>query len=122
MGTLMSSTFAAGVTEGFMLKKVCNTFETYVTAPSKEVSEEQLEDLAACTNYTFAVIGTLNALQNALIDTKTISRRVICHPENMRPAQAISILNKYLRENPNKLHYAPGELYLIALMLAFPCK
>ena len=122
MATFMSSTLATGVTDGFTLLRVCNTSEAYTSGAFKEVSSEQLNDMIACANYTFGVIGTLNTFQNMLVDTKTISKRAVCLPENMKPAQAISVLNKYLRENPNTHHYAPSELYLIALALAFPCR
>jgi hypothetical protein len=45
-----------------------------------------------------------------------------CVPEEVTVGQEISIVVKYLREHPEKLHYPGSVLVNIALNEAFPCK
>ena len=45
-----------------------------------------------------------------------------CYPDTASMGQSIKVVEKYLRDNPNKLHEKRGGLVLDALKKAYPCK
>lgn len=56
--------------------------------------------------YTHAVISMSNA----------------CIPQGVTLDQGVEIVKKYLRENPEKLHYTANALIEYALLTAYPCQ
>lgn len=44
-----------------------------------------------------------------------------CFPKQVTLGQIVQIVNKYLNENPEKLHFAAAPLIGAALVAAFPC-
>ena len=51
----------------------------------------------------------------------SIQGEAACPPEGVTGKQVVSIVKKYLKENPENLHEPADELVTIALMKAFPC-
>ena len=50
-----------------------------------------------------------------------MSRDAICAPDGVTITQAVSIVRKYFRENPENLHFGAETLVSFALLKAFPC-
>jgi hypothetical protein len=50
-----------------------------------------------------------------------INGEVACIPDGVTSGQAVSIVKKYLKENPEELHYTAQSLVAFALIKAFPC-
>lgn len=83
-----------------------------------QVSQEEAMDALYCASY---VSGFLDATSLATATTK--GQRNICTPERgVTNDQAIRILVKYLRENPQTLHQSGRMSLYISLAKAFPCK
>lgn len=83
-----------------------------------QVSQEEAMGALYCASY---VSGFLDATSLATSTTK--GQRNICTPERgITNDQAIRILVKYLRENPQTLHQSGRMSLYISLAKAFPCK
>ena len=63
--------------------------------------------------------GYMMGVANIL--TWASERNRICIPDGVTSGQAVSIVKKYLKENPEELHYTAQSLVAFALIKAFPC-
>jgi len=72
-----------------------------------------------CTGY---VTGVMQALDLARSLSDTQDQKNYPSLAGIASGQAIRVIVKYLRENPEKLHERAGTLSLAALQRAFPCK
>jgi hypothetical protein len=62
-----------------------------------------------CYGYVFGVYDVSEAMGG------------ICPPDGVVGEQIVSIVRKYLKENPESLHYSAASLVVIALDTVFPC-
>ena len=70
--------------------------------------ESNLYDTGICYGY---VIGMSDGIDG----------KVACIPDGVTARQVMSIVKKYLKENPGSLHIGAKFLVSLALMKAFPC-
>lgn len=70
--------------------------------------ESNIYDAGICFGY---VIGISDG----------IDRKVACIPDGVTARQVMSIVKKYLKENPEVHHFKAQYLIGLALMKAFPC-
>jgi hypothetical protein len=54
--------------------------------------------------------------------SKLKDRRMWCFPDNFTAEQAKLVVEKYMRDHPEKLHRNAAIVVGSALLLAFPCK
>lgn len=102
--------------EGSALLKACGA--TLRQADGGQLSEEDSIESIFCIGY---VSGFLDGM--SLTATLTGGRPNVCLPERgITNDQAIRILVKYLRENPETLHKSGRMSLYISLGKAFPCK
>lgn len=73
-------------------------------------------DQVACRNYVMGAIDMMTFYEGIA------KPRVICLPIGFTAEQGKDIVLKYLRDHPEKRHYAAGSLIVGALMADFVCK
>ncbi len=101
---------------GSELLRACGA--TLRQAEGGELSAEESIESIFCIGY---VSGFLDAM--SLTAALTGGRPNVCLPERgINNEQAIRILVKYLRENPETLHKTGRMSLYISLERAFPCK
>lgn len=76
-------------------------------------------DLILCTSY---IIGVAEGYETTLKNIYSGRDRIICVPNNVTRGQAARVVLKYLKNNPETLHYPASYQTLVALQKAFPCK
>ena len=65
--------------------------------------------------------GWIDGLEYGFVITQT-KTKLYCKPKNIPAKQLMKIMNKYLDEHPEDLHYEFGQILIEALVEAFPCK
>ncbi len=65
--------------------------------------------------------GFINGLEYGFLISEK-KTKLFCKPKNIPPQQIMKIMNKYLDEHPEDLHYEFGQILIEALIEAFPCK
>ena len=102
-------------TDGNRLLQICGPLDKTEFQPS------EMSEVTACTNYIDGVLDALVALQSA--HPREIKSSV-CAPSDsgINPFQGARIVLKYLRDNPDKLHWTASVLVINALHDTFPCR
>lgn len=107
--------FAQGP-EGSELLRACGA--AVKQADGLKVSDDEAIGSIWCIGY---VSGFLDSLSVSV--STTGGRQNVCLPQRgISNDQAVRILVKYLRENPQTLHQSGRMSLYIALARAFPCK
>jgi len=76
-------------------------------------------NLILCTSY---ITGVGEGYGTTLTHIYPSRDRLICLPNNVTRGQAARVVLKYLKNNPETLHYLASYQTLVALQKAFPCK
>ena len=103
--TLLLSLMQANATadiervSGASLKSICSSFQDIPVNTSDGM----------CIGYVVGVMSVMDYI-NAL-----------CLPDESTHAQATLVVQKYLADNPGKLHLDAEQLVIDALLEAFPC-
>ena len=66
--------------------------------------------------------GFINGLEYGFLLHENKITKLFCKPKNITSQQIMKIMNKYLDEHPEDLHYEFGQILIEALVKAFPCK
>jgi hypothetical protein len=89
------------------------------------LSADQYSDFAFCNGYIAGTMDANNVFDNSIRVARNSSKTVpvYCLPKSgIELQQAVRITVKYLREHPEKLHFAGDILVWMSLQQAFPCK
>ena len=113
---LSSSSFAA-VGDGTTLLKLCQAEERVESTNNAG----ELVDVLQCQAYVEGVFTGYSMVSNAL-SLKEAGVERVCVPDEAKLKQMILVVQKYLKDHPEKLHSGAGELIMTALKEAFPCK
>ena len=70
--------------------------------------ESNIYNDGVCAGYVIGISDRING-------------EVACIPDGVTSGQAVSIVKKYLKKNPEELHYTAHSLVAFALIKAFPC-
>ena len=89
----LSQAAAAGTYDGNLLHQAC----------------EGKSDTPLCDGYMLGIVDVL------------LKGRVFCPPPDVTPRQFIDIGKDYLRDHPERRHYAAASLVISALKEKFPC-
>ena len=100
-------------TDGNRLLEMCSVAE------KEEFQPDELRKLAACTNYIDGVLDT-QVMWQSLTANEPKHKKSIC-AESINTMQGAKIVVKYLRDNPDKLHWSGAALVVNAIHSAFPC-
>jgi hypothetical protein len=84
---------------GYELLQVCESKNQY--------------DTGLCEGYITGVSTALN--------DKGISKVKLCIPDGVSSGQLVLVVKKWLKDNPEKLHYAGAAIVAFAAIGAFPC-
>lgn len=82
---------------------------------------EQVE-AGYCVGYVTAVGDVLTTTGEIQKDKGIKLIEPVCVPKSVPTGQVIRVLVKYLKENPEQLHYPADVLTIGALRRAFPCQ
>jgi hypothetical protein len=100
-----------GAASGSFLLSKCNQATKIMNGDQ----DADITDAAYCFGYVNAAFGSLQFIK------KASKAAPYCLPEGVTGDQLIRIVQKYLADHPENLHYvAYGEVYL-AITKAFPC-
>jgi len=113
----LSPSSLAAVGDGATLLKLCQAEEKIESANNAS----ELADVLQCQAYVEGVFTGYSMVSNAL-NLREKGVESVCVPEEVKLKQMILVVQKYLREYPEKLHRGVGELTMTALKEAFPCK
>jgi hypothetical protein len=95
-----------------------NAFVTICGVDADKTFEEQttaeLHSTSSCLPY---VRGLNDGIEVATIE----GIPPFCPPDGVTNGQGEKILVKFIRDNPDKAHFATSVLYLYAMKKAFPC-
>ena len=81
---------------------------------------ERPDEEAGCSGYIMGAMDTIISLQRGkLLDDRFQN---VCLPEGVTAGQLVSIVKKYLTENPAERHFAASRIVVIGIRKAFPCK
>ena len=72
------------------------------------------------TSGDFACMGFVTAVADVLSNNSVDGVRV-CFPQNVNKQQVVLVVAKYLRDQPEALHFSAVSLTVNALQKAFPC-
>jgi len=67
-------------------------------------------------------LGYYRGLKHSLYAMMGATNKFICTPDNVSDGQALSIIKKYINDNPAKSHELIYGLHIKAFAEAFPCK
>jgi Rap1a immunity proteins len=82
------------------------------------VSDQDMLESLWCIGYVQGFLDSISITQSV-----TGSRQGVClPPQGVANDQAVRILVKYLRDNPQSLHESGRSSLYIALAKAFPCR
>lgn len=87
----------------------------------KSFDDDKGADIAEANLCIGYVAGALDMERMLATLSKTWTPHV-CYPKNGTIEQAVRVVVKYLRDDPEGLHYSGGSTVWVALMKAFPCK
>jgi hypothetical protein len=93
---------------GIVLMDYCQWVER------EKTDVDQWAQQTTCLAYIFGVIDGYYSARPKL--------PVFCYPAEVTGEQAGRVVNKYLRDGPERLHQRSARLVLDALSEAFPCK
>jgi len=114
MALLLTCSVRGFATDGNRLSEICSVAE------KQEFQPDELRKLAACTNYIDGVLDT-QMMWQSLTENERQHKKSIC-AEGIDTIQGAKIVAKYLRDNPDKLHWNAATLVVNAIHLAFPCR
>jgi hypothetical protein len=100
--------------DGNHLSELCSV------ADKQELKSDELPLLTGCINYINGVLDT-QIMWQSLTENEHQHKKSICAEEGINPMQSAKIVAKYLRDNPDKLHWTGAALVVNAIHLAFPC-
>jgi hypothetical protein len=88
------------------------------------LTDKEWVDGCHCTGYILGVVDGYAETEAAEKARLHFSSSLICFPKEgfMPTPQVVTLVVKYLRENPKSLHDHAALLILLALQEAFPCK
>jgi uncharacterized protein YoaH (UPF0181 family) len=107
--------------DGNSLLQSCDLYVQ--AADGKPISSGDAVQGSFCTGYLTGILDfdiTLSHLENDKSGSKGVIRH-ICVPDGVSTGQAVRIVVKWLRNNPERLHYPASVLALAGLRDAFPC-
>ena len=89
----------------------------------ERISSSDSVDATFCLGYLSGVIDSDSMNQRLEADDKDSKplMKHVCVPNSASMGQASRITVKWLRENPDKLHYPAPVVAIAALRRAFPC-
>lgn len=124
IGTQFAASPALAVTEDdFLLKDgsallaVCGEFVATMDRGERNISDKELTSMVACTSYTRGFSHGV-----AVMSKEPEQGNGYCVDPSVSGGQIARVVVKYLRENPQILHFHPGVLVDRALREGFPCK
>ena len=82
---------------------------------------DKLVDTLQCQAYIEGVLTGYSMVSNAL-NLKESGIESVCVPNEAKLRQIYLVVQKYLKDHPEKHHRGAGELTMTALKEAFPCK
>jgi hypothetical protein len=106
---------SAADTGSILLQKCRAAEQTRMTA-------SESSDYSYCVGYITGVLDGLLLNQRTIDEFGKIPTKFICIPaEGIDIDQMVLIVTKFLKDNPEKLHYEAGILIRNAMVKAFPC-
>jgi len=107
----------AAVGDGGTLLKLCRAEERIETTKNTD----ELADALQCQAYIEGVFTGYSMVSNGLgLKEKGVEN--VCVPDEVKLGQMILVVQKYLKDHPEKLHQGAAKLTMTALKEAFPCK
>ena len=103
-----------------------NAFLRLCSATEREIETD--EDLRTVTNCFMYVQGLGDGVGLGHFHAQTLVKANIEEPfcgmpfDGLENRQVVSIVLKYIRNNPEKAHLATSEIFFMAMQKAFPCK
>jgi Rap1a immunity proteins len=113
---LSTPSFAA-IGDGTILLKLCENVDK---VDSLKDSGE-LVNIEQCLAYVDGVVAGYSILSKAL-NLKGMGLESVFVPDEAKQKDMYLVVQKYLKDHPEKLHRAAGELTIATLREAFPCK
>lgn len=105
---------------GESLLKTCS-LEVRILDREKVTSEESVQ-AAMCVGYVMGVHDMEFTVQMLEEHQKVVVMHHSCAPSNVSTGQAVRVVVKYLRDNPERLNMPAAILVTDAVRNAFPCK
>jgi Rap1a immunity proteins len=124
-----NSVLAVGqlVSDGNSLQKLCRNGQAPLSSLRTEKDKiDSLADLYLCGGYIQGVVDTIEDWR--ILDEKHQKDKTPddvlhpCIPESVSESQIQKVVEKYLEDHPEKLHFRASVLVLVALQKAFPCR
>ena len=75
------------------------------------------DDEPLCITYIAGVVDSYDTLQGS-----TTGGQTLCTPEGVLVGQLASVVENYLRDNPQQLNYGAASQVLPAIREAYPCE
>jgi hypothetical protein len=109
---------AAAIRNAGELLSACEDFERNV----KDEGGRQLS--LPLKGDVFTCFGFMNAIQDLSVLLNSDATRLLgsCPPSSSRVTQLIRVFTNYARTHPEKLHEKAGDVAILALQNAFPCR
>ena len=101
------------------------TGSTYANAGGFETGNDLFDYCqrreASCTAYVLGAVDGFTYSDELHGQSEANHLTVFCTPDHANGAQLTDVFAKYLRDHPEKRHFAAASLILGAMMDAFPC-
>jgi Rap1a immunity proteins len=88
----------------------------------EKLSSADIAEGAFCTGYVSGIHDTDYMVQMLEEHEKITLMKHACPPSNVSTEQAVRVVVKYLRDNPERLHMPAAVLVTDAIRRSFPCK
>lgn len=119
----ISSVFTAHAQEsdvdGNQLLERCSAYLKARDNPPLTTAEEV--NAGFCLGYMSAIADVDAHDVDALKANSKELQKYFCAPRNATIEQLVRVVMKWMKENPEKLHYNAGRVSAMALHAAFPC-
>jgi hypothetical protein len=87
------------------------------------VADKDVQSLTGIeTNDLVYCLGYVTGLHDGMLVVEAVRNKFYCLPDGVTTGQILSILVKYVHENPETAHERTAILFMGALKRAFPCK
>jgi hypothetical protein len=106
--------------EGSEFLRDCQLMATIIeNYPARNgITDEQFNRASRCAEYLDGAAGQYRSLS---IWREALPLLPICVPDTVSTAQLVLIVVKFLKENPDRLHFTKNGLVFEAYLGAFPC-
>jgi Ssp1 endopeptidase immunity protein Rap1a len=105
--------------DGNQLFERCSAYLKARDNPPLTVKEQV--DAGFCLGYMSAIADTNDRDVKAALEDHKAAERYFCAPSNATIEQLTRVVVKWIKENPEKMHYNAGVISEAALRAAFPC-